>query len=1469
MRNILLIFLFTLPTYLFAQTEDEHLPSVNQFVKLIERELSNGDNENVNWFKTEFTPIFTNQNNSDIQDTIISTVLELQSFHIKTSTGVLGYLKGVLVLIDSESPDLTMFNDWQASIKALLENKKWRNKLTPYLVLSAGMLDDQILADTRASIWQFKGGQMRVGVDSLPYVELTDGLLICYAKGDSARIHETSGRFYPTLGKWKGLGGRVHWEGTVFNDSTQFAEISNYEIKLSGTSFKSSPAVFHTDLFERKLTGELTFKVKASRNIKDKDYPRFESNDDVLTLKNIFPNMDYEGGIVISGSSIDGKGVGEKPGHLKIYKDDTLFVNCTVHDIKFHEGGFGAIDAELSIYLENDSIYHPGLSVRYDSKGRTLMFILNKEGVGQQAFTDSYHKIEFKVEAITWKVGSPTLDLGSLLLTGRGVGVFRSVSNFDIGSYNNMMGIAPIHPLSELWHFIKNRPTTGFYVSEYAYFLKLNQPTVQLMLIDLALKGYVSYDPDDLWCDWLPKADKHLKCKKGRTDYDVLAFRSDVSTGANARLGISNKQLQINGIRAFRISDAQNVIVVPEYGVITMSENRNFKFAGGVKAGKFEFSGRNFEFDYSSFKIELNSVDEMHIRAEVVGEYSPSGQPKTRLIRNTIDGITGTLQIDDPSNKSGWRSEYYPNYPVLSSTGPSYVYYDSNSIHKGAYHRNRFRYALNPFEIDSLDNFVKDNLLFTGELLAGGIVPDLQVDLRLMDDFSLGIEATSPVEGFPLYEGLGVIHADLILNMDGLQGTGSIDYLSSHINGDNMVLVPDSAFGMTTAYSNESIFDHVPAVSSSITSFTLHSDIEMLDIKTEQERLRCFGDDIMLEGDIHLNPSGMTGSGEFEFEDAFISSIVFNMSERSMTADTADFEITGNDLNALAFKTQNVQANIDFDDRIGDFISHSGLTEIELPAIRYLCTMDRFRWFMDLDQIQLENTTASGGNTNFTSVHPDQDSLRFASTRALYRVGDAIVECHNVETMLIADTEIWPDSGEVVVRRDAQMDSLQHAIIYTNRDTRYHRFYDASILVKGRLDYRGSASYMYKDVNGQEWPIYFDKIEVDSLYSTVGLAKIPLNQHFSLDPYFEFTGDVTLISHRQDLEFDGGTRLAINCDGFNREWIEFKAVIDPKEITIPIGEIISELGKAHLGVGVLLTDDPPFDAYSAFFTKKPDRGDICIFKPEGDLRFDKRKDRYVVCTDEKLRDNSIAGTISELPINGCGVYSSGKTILPFDLNIINHEFVGDAWVSESDEIKMKGSLALNIYMDSDLEKILAFQINSSPNSTPLNISSTNYEYALTELAGEEIARKSITALTRDSYYKKIPSEIKYTFMLTGLEFSYDKYEDSFVSTTEIGIATIGSHSIFRTIPGRVELIRDRGRDELVIYLHLGDNHWYYFEYDTFFNFETNDMKFMEVWNKLKTDDKMLKNQGTGETLKMQVSRHGQRDDFVDKLRDFN
>ena len=50
------------------------------------------------------------------------------------------------------------------------------------------------------------------------------------------------------------------------------------------------------------------------------------------------------------------------------------------------------------------------------------------------------------------------------------------------------------------------------------------------------------------------------------------------------------------------------------------------------------------------------------------------------------------------------------------------------------------------------------------------------------------------------------------------------------------------------------------------------------------------------------------------------------MKERTIDADVAAFELTGTDLNEVAFGTDNVSAHVDFDARRGDFKARDGAT---------------------------------------------------------------------------------------------------------------------------------------------------------------------------------------------------------------------------------------------------------------------------------------------------------------------------------------------------------------------------------------------------------------------------------------------------------------------------------------------------------------------------------------------------------------
>ncbi|MBK7287951.1 MAG: hypothetical protein IPI95_13105 [Flavobacteriales bacterium] len=128
-------------------------------------------------------------------------------------------------------------------------------------------------------------------------------------------------------------------------------------------------------------------------------------------------------------------------------------------------------------------------------------------------------------------------------------------------------------------------------------------------------------------------------------------------------------------------------------------------------------------------------------------------------VKNVLENVTGTLEIDAPSNKSGLQQKKYPEYPKFNSTKESFVFYDRPSIQNGAYKRDNFYYKSDPFVIDSLDNFTNEGLNFDGTLMSAGIFPDIR-DFAPPARLCLGLRAPHRGRRLALVWQEGQIFAD-------------------------------------------------------------------------------------------------------------------------------------------------------------------------------------------------------------------------------------------------------------------------------------------------------------------------------------------------------------------------------------------------------------------------------------------------------------------------------------------------------------------------------------------------------------------------------------------------------------------------------------------------------------------------------------------------------------------------------------
>ena len=143
---------------------------------------------------------------------------------------------------------------------------------------------------------------------------------------------------------------------------------------------------------------------------------------------------------------------------------------------------------------------------------------------------------------------------------------------------------------------------------------------------------------------------------------------------------------------------------------------------------------------------------------------------KGKLVKNRLEYIQGVLRVDVPVNRSGRLSEFYPEYPVLITDEPSYVHWDDVAIENGAYAKDRFRFVVEPFTLDSLDALGRQELVFEGTLESGDLLPPLQEQLHVMDDLYLGFTTSTPAGGYQVYGGVGTFDQDLTLDGGGFAG---------------------------------------------------------------------------------------------------------------------------------------------------------------------------------------------------------------------------------------------------------------------------------------------------------------------------------------------------------------------------------------------------------------------------------------------------------------------------------------------------------------------------------------------------------------------------------------------------------------------------------------------------------------------------------------------------------------------------
>ncbi|MDP4280843.1 MAG: hypothetical protein Q8867_01705 [Bacteroidota bacterium] len=1323
---------------------------------------------------------------------------------------------------------LSTFFEWSDVIKGLIQNKNSR-LLSQFLDFSNEFFGDNYLYKSSSTAWKITNPAFRIIMDSVPIIQTGVTDLICYANQDSMTIYGTKGYFFPLSNRWAGEEGKVNWKRAGLDPDQVYAILHDYQIQVRFSKFSADSVEFvNRKYFKEPLTGSFTNKMLADMTEDRASYPRFASYDKQIGIRNLFPGIHYLGGFNMEGNKVVGTGTRDLNARLDFEKDNKVFATLRSQTFIIHGDRINSSLASITLYHEDDSIFHPGLQMKYINDRRELTLSRDEQVKTISPWFDSFHNIEIYCESLSWKMNDPTLQFEMMKGPNQeGKAIFESSDFFSASRYDRLQGIDDFNPLFLIANYCNKNKKREFTLDEITTFFQRPPEQVEMQILNLATKGFLIYDVANKKAVVKDKLFNYVKAKIGKTDYDVIFFNSAVSGKSNAVLKLDSFDLKIQGVEKVYLSDSQQVYIYPSHEEILLKKNRNFRFSGRVEAGLFDLYARDCSFDYDKFKLNMPVVDSMGVYVR-----SRTKDPKTQQypmvhVKTMIRNINGELRIDDPKNKSGLKK--FPDYPVFTNTSDAIVNWDNKSIQKGVYKKDKIYYDVAPFTFKNIDNIPTDSLQFKGYLVTGGIFPEIDESLKVRPDYSLGIEKETDTLGLPVYGGKGRFISHIDLSNQGLKGEGKLVYLNSTTSSKDFIFYPDSLKATAQNFTSDEVLAAVeyPSVNGdSLSEFWLPGQ-DSLTLKTLRKDAIMYNGQAAFKGKLAMTPQGVTGNGTIKTRDSEMDSRQFKFKRRTFDANIADFRIKAYNLTDLAISTQNYQTHFDFDAQKGEFKSNVGISKVEFPFNKYICSMDRFDWLIDNHKIALYNDKNRNlqnldtisldklidvqfPGTEFVSVDPLQDSLRFFSMQAIYDLKTNVINAEDVRILKVADAAIFPDSGKICIEKTGQMRPLKRAGILANTNTRYHHFYNATLSVYSRKKYSGDADYDYVDRTGRAQKIHFLKVAVDSSGQTFAETWISDSTRLNLSPEFVFMGKAWINAPEKFITLEGGFRPVTDCFKKLNTWTYFKSTIDPAHVMLPVTPNLRATNNEKLFAGLLMSNTHS-RIYPAFFTGKESFSDSVMVSATGLASYAVQENEFRISEDSRNKTDEYSNVL-KLEVNSCKLTGTGKINLGMIDGSLKMQTYGTLnYFLIPDSVNCRTAISMNFpFSDAALAKLVA-QLQAT-NLNGLVFTTSPYYSAIQSIIGKKEFDKAKSELEMYGKFRKFPDELNRTLFLADVRMKWDTASGSWISYGPIGIGNIGKVQINRVVNGIIQIIKKRNGDDFTVYLELTKNDWYYFNY---------------------------------------------------------
>jgi len=1248
--------------------------------------------------------------------------------------------------------------------------------------------------------------------------------LICKAPVDYMVIEKTSGVFYPEKNLWVGNKGKVTWRR--HDNPNAYVEFQEYTLDLNNSEIKVENAQYtNTEFFGGQVKGVFTDKVSYTTDtasINNSSFPEFSTYESNVEIKNLIgKNARYFGGLTIKGEDIFSQSYGDKPATIELlFKGKTKLIAKSA-SFKIVDKTIKSLRTEVTILMDTGTIYHPRAIFNFNFGSDILIVSRGEEGLTRANFVDNFHNIELEVDNAKWKLEESWIDFDNL--SNDKAASFESSNFYKQFRYEKIQGMLAYNPVSLMTKYLIENRSKTFYLPDYAAYRKNTKENLMQQIYDLADDGFIQYNPktDSIYAQ--PKLYNYYFADKKVKDYDVLRFSSVIGAKSNASLNLLNNDITLEGIRRFNFSDSQNVIAVPTEQVVVIKGNRTLEFGGMMRAGRFDLFAKKFVFNYDQFAIQPTAIDSLRL-------YFPDKEGKMTKVNSVLTNLYGTLEIDKPTNKSGLTD--FPEYPRFTTTKGSEITYERPETQNSQYKADNFKFIVDPFTIDSMDNFTVEGLQFDGTFVSADIFPDFRYQASIQEDFSLGFKKYTPAGGLPMYKGKGNGEMLISLSNKGLFGTGKIDYSGSTVESESFLLLPDKTLAIADKFTvPESAKYPVVNGAKLQTEWSPYSD--NLKVATnESSTMKVFKMGYDFTGELKVTPTALKGNGMLAWDEAEFTSQNMIYGKNSVKADTSGIKIYAADPAKVAFQSVNLKSNIDFDKREGKFTSNIPGSLINLPFNQYASNLNDYKWNMDASTIDINLGNMAGAKPYFVSTLATQDSLKFEAKHALFNIKTGILAIDQIPYIDVADSRVFLWDGKATIRENAYMDRLDSSRIDANRVDKYHQFFNCQTYITGKNTLKSVGLFKYENRNGKQ------QVQFDSIYARDKVvyadAYIEEGDKFELDRKIAYKGIMRVRGNSPDPHLFGFAMPLHGFDSFASKWTRIRDSVDRNNVVLTFGIPQDEDGR-NLPIGIYAyTSGTGY--YPSFYGWKSRYSDDDIHLDTGILYYDYTRKELVMGSEAKIFKNALRGNVMRVDPEKSSLKAEGKMEMGFDYKQTDIKFAGEATFVEGDS-----SMTFNLLnlIEMPFPKELVDQITkmaTEAGGTAVSITDpfVKKAYAAMLPEGEDVIKaiakleaekkfkgtvqdssgintgilKDVKDITDKLLKKTVPRLI--AFRVDGLRHS--PQQRALFSKGKIDLYQVGDNMINRSFDCLYEIEKKRSGDNFSLYIEFDNNNWMYLNF---------------------------------------------------------